>query len=196
MFFLKKISSDCRKCTVFQVLFHTNSYFCCLSFLHSVWVRKPKMWQEPVPDHFNGSENFFSELFLLDNGLKIQRGTVQLFGKKISFEGFTIDFRGNKWLLRSRCLELDKKTSFFLLLLKKADLTETIKASPILNAGAGKFSLVTCGNRRQSLPAELFARIRRYFFLRISLPAAGNFARTGFTVYIAVWMHPFSWRVN
>ena len=63
MFFLEKISSVYRKCTVFQLLFKTNSYFCWLSFLHSVWVQKPKKWQQPVADHFDGSEDFFSELF-------------------------------------------------------------------------------------------------------------------------------------
>ena len=35
-FFFQKISSVYRKCIVFQVLFNTNSYFCWLSFLHSV----------------------------------------------------------------------------------------------------------------------------------------------------------------
>ena len=94
---------------MFQVLFKTNSYFCWLSFLHSVWVRKTKKWQQPLPDHFDGSEDFFSHLFFLDNGLKSQQGTVQLFWDKIKFEGFTIDFKGNKWLLWSRCLQLDKR---------------------------------------------------------------------------------------
>ena len=32
-----------------------------------------------IPDHFDDSEDFFSELFSLDNGLKSQQGTVQLF---------------------------------------------------------------------------------------------------------------------
>ena len=45
----------------------------------------------------------------LDNGLKSHQGTVQLLWNKIKFEGFTIDFKGNKWLLWSRCLELDKR---------------------------------------------------------------------------------------
>ena len=53
-------------------------------------------------------QDFFSELFFLDNGLKSQQGTIQRFWNKIKFEGFTIDFKGNKWLLWSRCLELDK----------------------------------------------------------------------------------------
>ena len=109
MFYLKKISSVYRKCTVFQLLFKTNSYFCWLSFLHSVWVRKPKKWQQPAPDHFDGGEDFFSELVFLDNSLKSQQETVQLFWNKIKFEGFTIDFKGDKWLLCSRCLELNKR---------------------------------------------------------------------------------------
>ena len=69
--------------------------------------------------------------------------------------------------------------------MKKSARTRTIKTSCELPAGAGKFPPVTRGNHRQSLPAEIFACIRRYFYLRISLPAAfaGNFARASFTVY-------------
>ena len=68
--------------------------------------------------------------------------------------------------------------------MRKSDLTGTIKASRKLPAGAGKFPPVTCGNRTQSLLAEIFACIRRYFYLRNSLPAAlaGKFARASFTV--------------
>ena len=60
-----------------------------------------------------------------------------------------------------------------------------MKTSCELPAGAGKFPPDTRRNRRQSLPAEIFACIRMYFYLRISLPAAfaGNFARASFTVY-------------
>ena len=158
MFFLKKISSVHRKCPVFQVLFKTNSDFCCTSFLHSVWVRKPKKWQQPVPDHFDGSEEFFSELCFLDNGLESQQGTVQLLWNKIKFEGFTIDFKGNKWFLWSKCLELDKSETS--LGLKKFARTRTIKTACELPAGAGKFLPVTRGNRRQTVPAEIFACIR------------------------------------
>ena len=70
--------------------------------------------------------------------------------------------------------------------LKKSDWTRTIKTSFELPAAAGKFPAVTRRNRRQSVPAEIFACIRRYFYLRISLPAAfaGNFARATFTVYL------------
>ena len=120
----------------------------------------------------------------MDNGLKSQQGTLQGFWNKINFEGFTIDFKGNKWLLRSRCLELDKKKRPEVS--KKSARTRTIKTSCELPAGAGKFPPVTRRKRRQSLPAEIFACIRRYFYLRISLPAAfaGNFARASFTVYL------------
>ena len=127
----------------------------------------------------------FSASCFLDKGLKSQQVTVQLFRNKIESEGFTIDFKSNKWLLWSKCLELDKrKRPFPPFLLKKTDLTGTIKASPNLPAGAGKFPPVTCGNRRQSLPAEIFACIRKYFYPWISLPAAfaGNFARASFSV--------------
>ena len=47
--------------------------------------------------------------FFLDNGLKSQQETLQLFWNKIKFEGFTTDFKGNIWLLWSRCLEMDKR---------------------------------------------------------------------------------------
>ena len=68
-------------------------------------------WQQPAPDHLDGSEDFFSELFFcfLDNGLRSQQGTMQLFRNRITFEGFTINFKSNKRLLWSKCLELDKR---------------------------------------------------------------------------------------
>ena len=68
--------------------------------------------------------------------------------------------------------------------MKKSARTRIIKTSCELPAGAGKFPPVTRRNRRQSVPAEIFACIRRYFYLRISLPgaSAGNFARASFTV--------------
>ena len=68
---------------------------------------------------------------------------------------------------------------------KKTVMTGTIKASPNLPAGAGKFLPVTRGNRRHSLPAEIFACMCRYFYLQIILLAAFavHFARASFTVY-------------
>ena len=53
-------------------------------------------------------KTFWASCFL-NNGLKSQQGTIQRFWNKIKFEGLTIDFKGNKWLLWSRCLELDKR---------------------------------------------------------------------------------------
>ena len=64
---------------------------------------------------------------------------------------------------------------------EKSARTRTIKTSCELPAGEGKFPPVTRRNRRQSVPAEIFACVRRYFYLRTSLPA-GNFARASFTV--------------
>ena len=63
------------------------------------------------------------------------------------------------------------------------------KTSCELPAGAGNFPPVTRRNRRQSVPAEIFACISRYFYLRISLPAAfaGNFARASFTVFTQIF---------
>ena len=141
-------------------------------FLSLGIVRKPKKWQQPVRDHFDGSENFFSELLLLDSGLKSQQGTIQRFWNKIKFEVFTIDFKGNKWLLWSRCLELDKRKS-----------PEVWKNSP----GREQKKLHVNYLRTQLVPAEIFACIRRYSYLRISLLAAlaGNFARASFTVHCA-----------
>ena len=61
----------------------------------------------------------------------------------------------------------------------------TIEASRKLPAAAVKLPPVTCGNRRQSLPAEYFACIRRQISLQNNLPAAisGNFACAIFTLY-------------
>ena len=87
MFFLKKISSVYRKCTVFQLLFKPNSYFCWLSFLHSVWVQKPKKWQQPVADHFDGSEDFFSELFFWILIWRASKEHFNSFGTKSNLKG-------------------------------------------------------------------------------------------------------------
>ena len=59
-----------------------------------------------------------------------------------------------------------------------------MKSSCELPAGAGKFPPVTRRNRRHLVLADIFACIRRYFYLRISSPAAfaGNFAGASFTV--------------
>ena len=56
---------------------------------------------------------FSASCFFLYNGLKSQKGTLQFFENKIKFEGFTIDFKSNKWLIWSKCLELDKRKRAF-----------------------------------------------------------------------------------
>ena len=97
-------------------------------------------------------------------------------------------WRVHHWLQRQQMVTLvkvfgtgKKETSW---VLQKFARTRTIKTSCELPAGSGKFPPVTCRNRRQSVPAEIFACFRRYFYLRISLPAAfaGNFARASSTV--------------
>ena len=68
--------------------------------------------------------------------------------------------------------------------LRKSALTRTIKASRKLPAGAGKFPQVTCGNLRQSLPAEIFYASAGNFASGTGTAAiAGNFALASFTVY-------------
>ena len=66
------------------------------------------MWQQPVHDHFDVVKTFSASCFF-GNGLKSQQGRIQRFWNKFKFERFTIDFKGNKWLIWSNCLELDKK---------------------------------------------------------------------------------------
>ena len=56
---------------------------------------RSQKWQQPVPDHFSDSEKFFIEMYFLDNGLKSQQWTVQLFWNRIKFKGLTIDFKGS-----------------------------------------------------------------------------------------------------
>ena len=137
----------------------TNFYFCWLSLLHSVWVRKPKKWQWLVPDHFDGSGDFFSEFFLY-NGLKSQQGTLQLFWSKIKFEWFIIGFQSNKWLIWSKCLELHKRIRAFPLpLWKKPYWQEQWRLHLIYMRSQGNFrqlSAETAGNRylRRFLPAS------------------------------------------
>ena len=68
--------------------------------------------------------------------------------------------------------------------LEQSALTGTKKASHNLSALEGKFLLVTCGNRRQSLPVDIFAGIRRHFYQNVLHAAiAGTFAGAIFTVY-------------
>ena len=72
---------------LFHVLFKTNSYFCWLSFLHSVWVRKPKKWQQPVPDHFDDSDDFFSELFFWITVWRASKEQSNFSGTKSNLKG-------------------------------------------------------------------------------------------------------------
>ena len=113
-----------------------------------------KKWEQPVPDHFGYSDEFFIETYFLDNGLRSQQLTVQLFRNRINFEGFAIDFKCSMWLLWSNCLIVDERKCPKIW--KKSALTQT-KVSHNIPAGTGKFPPVTCGNRRQSLSAEFFA---------------------------------------
>ena len=179
--FLIKYSNVYRKCTVFQLLFKTNSYFCWLSFLHSVWVRKPKKWQQPVPDHFDGSEDFFSELFFWITVWRASKEHSNFFGTKSNLKGSPLTSKASNGYFGQGIWNWIKKPSRGL---KKIARTQTIKTSCELLAVAGKFPPVRRRNCRQSVPAEIFACMHRYFYLRISLPAAfaGNFARASFTV--------------
>ena len=181
MFYSKKISSVYRKCTVFQLLFKTNSYFCWLSFLHSVWVRKPKKWQQPVPDHFDGSEDFFSELFFWITVWRASKEQSNFFGTKSNLKGSPLTSKATNGYFVQGVWNWKKETSWGL---KKTARTRTMKTLCELPAGAAKFPPDTRRNRRQSLPAEIFACIRWYFYLRNSLPAAiaGKFARASFTM--------------
>ena len=86
-FFKKKISSVHQKCTVFQVLLKTNSYFCCTSFLDAVWVRKPTKGHHPVPDHFDGSEDLFSERLFWITVRKASKEQSKFFGTKSNLKG-------------------------------------------------------------------------------------------------------------
>ena len=116
---------------------------------------------------------------------KSQEGTVQLFWKQIKFDGLTIDFKSNKLLLWSKCLELDKtKRPFPLSIFKKPTWQDQLRLHLIYLQTPGNFRQLlakTAGNRylRRFLPAS-----SGFFYLRISLPTAfaGNFARASFTV--------------
>ena len=148
MFFLKKISSVHRKCTVFQVLFKTNSYFCWLSFLHSVWKRKPRKWQQPVSDHFDGIEDFFSELLFWVTVWRASREQSNFFETKSNLKGSPLTSKATSCYFGQSVWNWIKKMSLSPFLLKKANLTGTKKFSPNLPTGAGKFPPVTCGNRK------------------------------------------------
>ena len=101
----------------------------------------------------------FSLSFFLHDGLKSQQGTLQLFWNKIEFEGFTIDFKSNKWLLWSKCLELDEKKRAFPFPIEKSRPDRNNKGFTLFTRGRkGNFCQLpveTAGNRylRSILPA-------------------------------------------
>ena len=161
------------------MLLKTNSYFCWLSLLHSVWVRKPKKWQEPVPDHFDGSDNFFSELFFCITVWRASKEHSNSFETKSNLKCSPLTSKATSGYFGQCVWNWIKGNVPFPFPFKKADLTGTIKALPNLPVGAGKFPPVTCGNRRQSLPAETAGN--RY--LRRFLPASAGIFTCG-SVYL------------
>ena len=83
-------------------------FFCLTAFLHSLWVKKSKKWQQPVPDHFDGNENFFSELCFLDNGFKNQQWTANFFGTDSALKGLPLNSKAASGYF-GQCLGLDRK---------------------------------------------------------------------------------------
>ena len=140
------------------MLFKTNSYFCLTPFLHSVWKnRKSYNCQFPIilmaVKIFLASCVFWITVWRANN----EQSNFFLEQNQI--------WRVYHWLQRQQVVTMVelfdtvyKETS---LGLKRSALTGTVKASRKLPAGAGKFPPFTCGNRRQSLSAEIFACIRR-----------------------------------
>ena len=153
-FFKKKISSVNQKCTVFQVLFKTNSYFCWTSFLHSVWVKKPKKRQQPVPDRFDGSEDFSVELFFWITVWRASKEQSNFFGTKSNLKCSPLTSKATSGYVGQSVWNWIKGN---FPRFEKSAHTRTMKTSPELLAGAGKFPPVTRGNRRQSVPVEIFA---------------------------------------
>ena len=151
----------------FQVVFiPTPTFAGYISFTQYEWENR-KSYNSQFPIILMILKTFSASFFWI-TVWRASKEQSNFFWNKFKFEAFTIDFKGNKWLLWSRCLELDKKIR------PEVARTRTIKTSCELPAGAGKFPPVTRLNRRQSLP----------FYLRISLPAgfADNIARASFTV--------------
>ena len=144
-FFFQEISSVYRKCTVFQVLFKTNSYFCWLCFLHLVWVRKLKKWQQPVPDHFDDSEDFFSELFLWITVWRASKQQSNCFGTKSNWRGSPLTSKATNGSFDRGVWNWIKGN---IPRFEKSARTRLIETSCELPAGAGKFPPVRRGNRR------------------------------------------------
>ena len=103
------------------------------------------------------------------------------FGTESNLEGLPLTSKAASGYFGQIVWDWSKRLS---LDLEKSALTRTIKVSPNVPAGAANFPPVTCGNRRQSLPAEIFARIRGSFCLRNMMrgAVASIFARASFTV--------------
>ena len=149
--------------------------FYCAKF--SVWWTKPKSDNSQFPIILMVVKTSSASCIFLDNGLKSQQGALQFFWNKIKFKGLPLTSKATNGYFGQGVWNWIKKTSQ---ILKKCTRTRTIKISCELPAVAGKFPLVTRRNRRQSVPAETFDCIRRYFYLRISIPAA-----FGITVYLS-----------
>ena len=124
--------------------------------------------------------------YFLDNRLKNQERTINLFRNRINCERFIFDFKGSYWFFGPVVWHWRKRNvpSF-----KKVILTRTLKSLKNLPAGAGRYTPITCRNRRQSLDAEIFACICRQLYLKNSLPAATacNFALASFRVWSALF---------
>ena len=171
-----------------QVVFKAIFYFCLTLFFHSRMVKEVKRSHRHFPIILAKVKNFSLKCYFLDDGLKSQQLTVQLFWNRIIFEKFAIIFFFFIFSLRydlfivnkiNFCqfsLPTSKAASGYIGQIvrhwimgnvprfeKKSALTGTVKVSCKSLAGASKFPPVTCGNHRQSLPAEIFACIRRYF---------------------------------
>ena len=148
----------------------TPTFACYLSFTWYEW-KNQKKWQQPVPDRSDGSEDFFSELFFWIRVWRASKEQFSFFETKSNLKGSPLISKATSGYFDQSVCNWIKRNVFLLFLLKKTDLTGTIKASPNLPGGAGKFPPVTCGNRSNR-------------YLRRFLPAsAGNFLRASFTVY-------------
>ena len=121
-------------------------------------------------DHFDDSEDFFSELFFWITVWRASKEQFNFFGTKSNLKGSPLTSKATNGYFGQGVWNWIK-----------GNVPGFEKIRPDAN---NKNPPITRGNRRQSLPAEIFACIRRYFYLRISLPAAfaGNFARASYTV--------------
>ena len=163
---------------MFRAPFKTSSYFCWLSFLHSVWVRKPKKYQQQVFDHFDGSEDFFNELFFWISVWWASKEQFNSFETKSNLKGSPITSKATTGYFGQNVWNWLKRNVPFPFLYQKSRPDRNSKGFTYFTCERGeKFAsylrkpqaIVTCG----------------VFCLPISLPAAfgGNFARASFTEY-------------